>query len=209
MIRGRIALAVAGCALAALAGCTSVVSGHGSSAQLVPGGTQRGAFGCPHVVFPAAKLSFNCISTGMTTQLGGTVWPLAEVQVVEPATNWVLEEGAGHWGAPAGQSLAAIAKTVRSRMIADDGYGAAPKVTTVLDKDTKLAGVRAHILQTTFTINPTWAISNGTTVKQEKLWIIAFQVGADDVSLWYTSVPDIVRSLWAQVPSIIATIKVG
>jgi hypothetical protein len=58
-------------------------------------------------------------------------------------------------------------------------------------------------------MNPAWATTAGTKVKHEKLWIIALQVGPDEVSLWYTSLPDLVRSLWAKVPSIIATIKVS
>jgi hypothetical protein len=202
----RVRLALAALALAGLvAGCSTVVTGAGSVAAS-PGAAVTG---CPHVVFPSAKLSFHCIASGMTTNINGPVWPLAETKTVEADTGWVFEEGAGHWGAQRGQSLASIARTVRQRMIDAGSYGTDPGVDTVADKSVKVGGVAAHLLQTTFTINPAWAKTAGTKVKHEKLWIIALQVGPDEVSLWYTSLPDLVRSLWAKVPSIIATIKVS
>ena len=67
----------------------------------------------------------------------------------------------------------------------------------------------AHLLQTTVTINPAWARQDGTKVKQERLWIIAIEVAADDVSLWYTSLPDLASALWPKVPATIASIRVG
>jgi hypothetical protein len=164
---------------------------------------------CPRVTFPRAKLSFDCFTTGMTAQYDGTVWPLRESKRVEAKTGWVLEEGAGHWGPADGRSLGDIAYNVRQQMIADGGYGTGPSFDTTAAKDTTIAGVRAHLLQTTFTINPAWAKTRGTKVKQEKLWIVALQVGSDDVSLWYASVPDLVKSLWAKVPATINSIKVG
>jgi hypothetical protein len=232
----KIRLAVMGIAVAGLlAGCSNVVDGRGSATVAGPsapgfpapsspaGSATPGAptastpgapaspvappTSCPQVSYPAAHLSFTCITSGMTQQLDGAIWPLAETKTVEASTGWVLEEGGGHWGAQAGQSLASIAEQVRHEMVEDDDYGTNPTVTTAASKATTVGREPAYLLQTTMTLNPTWAKTAKTAVKQEKLWIIAVQVGANDVSLWYTSVPDLVRSLWAKVPAIIATIK--
>lgn len=163
---------------------------------------------CPHVTFAAAKLTFDCLGSGFEADTTGPIWPLRESKTVEPATGWVVEEGAGHWGATNGHSLAEIAKNVRDQMAAAGGYGDTPTVTTLTDADTKVDGAAAHLLHTRFTLNRAWAKSQKTAVKQEQLWILAIKVGTDDVSLWYTSIPDLVKDLWAKVPSIIKSIKV-
>jgi hypothetical protein len=134
---------------------------------------------------------------------------LRESKTVEAATGWVVEEGAGHWGATQGHSLAEIAKNVRSQMADSGGYGDTPTITTLADDETKVDGADAHLLHTRFTLNPTWAKTRKTAVKQEQLWILAIKVGRDDVSLWYTSIPDLVQDLWAKVPSVIKSIRVG
>lgn len=167
---------------------------------------------CPRVSYPYAKVSFDCITTGFTAHHQSAaegVWPLTELKEVEASTGWVVEEGAGHWGPLGDQTLGDIAYEVRQRMIDQLGYGKKPSYDTIVAKNTTVAGVAAHLLQTTITLNPAWAKSKGTAVKQEKLWIVALQVGADDVSLWYASVPDLVKSLWAEVPAAIDSIAVG
>jgi hypothetical protein len=186
-------------------------SGSASGSPIPPTGSGAAALPspCPHVSYPGAHLSFTCITTGLTAHYQGPVWPVSEAKTVEPASGWVLEEGAGHWGPAAGHSLATITRTVRQQMIDTDGYGDRPTVTTVADKDTTVDGAKAHLLQSTITLNAAWATQNRTKVRQEKLWIIAVQVAPDDVSLWYASIPDLARSLWPRVPSIIDTIKVG
>lgn len=201
---------VAVCAALAvlLAGCSDVV--HGTGRRSVPTAPAPArATNCPHVQYPAAKLSFDCITAGLTGFYEGPVWPVSERKTVEPATQWVLEEGAGHWGSPVNQSLATIAVTVRQQMISVGGYGANPRVSTGASRPTTVDGHDAYLLQTTFTLSPRWAQSDGTKVKQEKLWIVAIEVGAGDVSLWYTSVPDLASDLWPKVPATIASIKVG
>jgi hypothetical protein len=145
----------------------------------------------------------------MTAHYNGQVWPVSGARTVEASTSWVLEEGAGHWGSPEGATLSDIAFNVRLQMISVGGYGDHPGIHTVADRPMKVDGAPAHLLQTTFTINRAWARANGTKVRQEKLWIIAIQVAPNDVSLWYTSLPDLVKSLWKKVPATIATIRVG
>lgn len=173
------------------------------------GSAAEAATPCPNVSYPYAHLAFACITTGMTQQLDGDVWPLSEIKPVDAAgSGWVLDEGAGHWGATEGHSLSAIAENVRQQMVDNDNYGDNPTVHTDASKDTTVDGAPAHLLQTTFTIDPAWAKANKVTVKQEKLWIIAIEVGSDDVSLWYVSVPDLVSTLWAKVPTTIASIKI-
>lgn len=163
---------------------------------------------CPTVHYTAARYSFTCLTTGLTPSVNGTgVWPLREYRSVEPSTGWVLETGGGHWGPPAGKSLVSIATTVRQRMVSDENYGSSPTVTTVASTDTTLDGMKAHILQTTMTLNPAFRTSRKTKVKQEKLWIVALQVGSNDVSLWYTSLPDLVSNLWPKVPAAIKSIR--
>lgn len=216
-------LAASVVALAAIvSGCTSAVSGLGHLA-LSPGPARPSTppsaslpeppTGCPNVVYPAAKLSFACITTGLTQNytpsFPGQIWPLREYKTVEPSTNWVLEEGAGHWGSPEGSSLRDIALNIRQQMVANAGYGENPKVETVASRATTIDGAPAYLLQTTFTIDPTWAEANKTKVKQEKLWIVAIKIGSGDVSLWYASVPDLTKSLWPKVPDVIASIRVG
>jgi hypothetical protein len=166
---------------------------------------------CPHVVFPAAHLSYDCLTDGLVVQphKAADVWPLTAGKTVEAKTGWFVEEGAGRWGSPDGHSLAAIAADVRQQMVDSEGYGTNPGIDTVANRDITLAGVKAHLLQTTFTINPAYVAKVGTKVRRERLWIIALAVGPGDVSLWYTSVPDLVSALWSKVPSIIASIRVS
>lgn len=170
-------------------------------------GTTAGSdFTCPSIVYRFAHLTFNCITTGLQARTTDKVWPLKETKSVEP--NWAMEMGAGHWGPAAGQSLASITQTVRTRMINDTAYGPSPKVETTGGANTTVAGVRAYVLKSTFTINPAYATKNHIKVKLEKSWIVAMQVGPNDISLWYTSLPDLVSNLWASVPTAMASIHV-
>jgi hypothetical protein len=177
-----------------------------------PGGTAGAATQatpCPHVTYAAAKLAFDCFGSDFQASTNVGIWPLRESKTVEASSQWVVEEGAGHWGAADGRSLADIAQNVRTQMVNEGGYGANPTVSTLADNDTRVDGAAAHLLHTRITIDPSWAQANKTAVKQEQLWILAIKVGSDDVSLWYASIPDLVSDLWAKVPSIIKTIKVG
>src|SRR4051812_2466497 len=174
-------------AVGLLAGCADVVDGNGalggaggaSSSPDFPGqsngssvppsaaapslptpsasSTAAPATPCPHVTFAAAKVAFDCLGDGFEADTTGSIWPLRESKTVETATGWVVEEGAGHWGATAGHSLAEITKNVRDQMAEAGGYGDTPTVTTLADDDTKVDGATAHLLHTRFTLDPTWA----------------------------------------------------
>lgn len=199
-----------------LAGCSDVVAGSGSVLGAGPaagGGSGpppvARATGCPHVVYPAAKLTFTCVSSGMRAFYDDSVWPVSERKTVERSTRWSYDEGAGHWGSPDGVALVDIALNVRQQMLDAGSYGGQPKVRTVVSRPTKVDGAPAYLLQTDFTINPAYARQVGTKVQQERMWMVAIDVAPDDVSLWYVSLPDLVKSLWAKVPRLIASIKVG
>lgn len=204
-------------ALALLAGCTDVVAGAGSIAlrrgASSPAPQSTGApappTGCPRVGYPGAHLSFDCITTGMRLFRNGDVWPVSVRRTVEPATGWLLEEGGGHWGSADGVALVDIALNVRQQMLDDGAYGLAPDVRTVASHPTTVDGRPGYLVQTTFDLNPGWARRDGTKVRQERLWMLAIEVARNDVSLWYISVPDLVRALWPKVPSVIASIKVN
>jgi hypothetical protein len=145
----------------------------------------------------------------MRTFRDGAVWPFSEQRIVERSTGWVLEQGAGHWGSADGAALVDIALTVRQEMLDAGDYGVAPTVRTTESRATEVDGRPGYLVRTTVDINPSWARDQGTQVKQERLWLLAIEVAPNDVSLWYASVPDLVRALWPKVPAAIASIKVG
>jgi hypothetical protein len=212
-LRRRLAPAIALVLL--LAGCSNVLSGRGvldTGREQAGGGSTVPVAppnGCPHVVYAGAKLSFDCVVSGMRTFRQGNVWPFSVSKTVEPATRWTLDEGAGHWGSPDGVALVDIALNVRQQMLDDQSYGTQPTVRTVVSKPTTVDGAPAYLVQTNFFINPVYARQSGTKVKEERSWILAIQVAPGDVSLWYVSLPDLVKSLWAKVPQLIDSIKVG
>jgi len=121
-----------------------------------------------------------------------------------------MSEDAGHWGATSGRSLQQIATNLRQQMLAQDppAYGTDPGVRTTSSKAATVGGVPAWVLQTTFTINPAFREQRQLTVRTERSWIVALRVGADDVSVWYVTIPDNAKALWAHVPAVIAGISV-
>jgi hypothetical protein len=191
---------------------TTGPTGSGSTGSGSPSGEPPSApevITCPTISYPYASLKFDCITTGLT--IGATpdpVWPLDLSKAVEP--TWSLSEGAGHWGPAQGQSLGSIATNVRTQMLQENppAYGTSPTVRTTSSKAATVGGAAAWVLQTTFTLNPAFRQARKLTVKAEKSWIVALKVGADDVSLWYVTIPDDVSPLWAKVPAIMDTIKV-
>lgn len=200
-----------------LAGCTDVVDGAGTAPRAsAPGGdpseqqpAPAAPTGCPRVVYPGARLTFRCITTGMRAFYDGDVWPVSERVTVERSTGWLLEEGGGHWGSADGVALVDIALTVRQQMIDDGSYGSQPSVRTTASRPTHVDGRPAYLVQTSFGINRHWARGAGTAVRQERLWLLAIEIAPNDVSLWYASLPDLAEQLWPKVPAVIASIRVG
>lgn len=163
---------------------------------------------CPSITYPQAHLSFSCIDPGLVADSSDPVWPLNLVKPVE--ATWAMSQGAGSWGPAKGQGLEAIAVNVRTQMLKEDppAYGTSPTVTTTSSKAATVAGAKAWVLATTFTLNPAFRKERTLTVKVEKSWIVAIQSGSDNVSLWYVTIPDDVSPLWAKVPAAMATIKI-
>jgi hypothetical protein len=197
-----------------LTGCSDVVNGKGvlGAGQPRGGGSTPSVAppsGCPRVVYPGAHLTFTCVVPGMRTFRQDAVWPVSEIKTVEPSTGWSLDEGAGHWGSPDGVALVDIALNVRQQMLDNESYGTQPTVHTVASKPTTVDGAHAYLVQTNFFINPAYARQAKTKVKEERSWMLAIEVAPGDVSLWYVSLPDLVKSLWAKVPRLIASIKVN
>jgi hypothetical protein len=182
---------------------SSVPSGGSSSS-----GAPTGSFTCPSIVYPHAHLKFDCITAGLTLNTANAIWPVSLYREVEGNTHWVLEEGAGNWGDPKSASLRDVTVEVRTQMVDSSGYGTSPTLTVVRDADATVGGVPAHVLQTTITLNPSWARSRGTKVKSEHLWIVAMKVSATDYTLWYASIPDLAEALWPKVPAVMASIRV-
>lgn len=163
---------------------------------------------CPTISYPHAHLRFGCVTSGLTFSPDDPTWPL-DLQKPTEAT-WAMSEGAGHWGTTGGRSLQQIATNLRQQMLAQDppAYGTDPGVRTTSSKAATVGGVPAWVLQTTFTINPAFREQRQLTVRTERSWIVALRVGADDVSVWYVTIPDNAKALWAHVPAVIAGISV-
>jgi len=177
----------------------------------VPSGSGTGAppvVNCPTISYPRAHLRFDCVTSGLTFSPDDPTWPL-DLQKPTEAT-WAMSEGAGHWGAAGGRSLQRIATNLRQQMLVQDppAYGTDPGVRTTSSKAATVGGVPAWVLQTTFTINPAFRKERNLTVRTERSWIVAMRVGADDVSVWYVTIPDNVKALWPHVPAVIAGIAV-
>jgi hypothetical protein len=174
--------------------------------------TGEADFKCPYIVYPYAHLSFVCVAQKMKKSTKDKIWPLVERKVVSrygQNGQWTLDTGAGHWGSQGSDSLRSIALSVRNRMVDNGNYGdPAPSLRTG-GKALRVGGHRAYQLVTTFTINPNFRQATGVKIKHEKSWIVAIQVAPDDVSLWYVSVPDVVKQDWPLIDSLISTISVG
>lgn len=163
---------------------------------------------CPDVRTSLERLAFTCLTSTMRSKVGGTPWNVVESTTVEPKTHWSLDMGMTYIGQRGSVTRESLALQVRALMVAEQNYGTAPTVKTDVSRATTIDGKPAHLLQTTFTLNPAFRKSSGTAVKVEKSWILAIDVAPGDVTLWYTSVPDLRSELWAKVPATIAGIRV-
>ncbi len=209
-----------------LAGCSQTVSGTGLRGNAPSGAPSQGPgtsgpppqtssssapessappaahLACPHVVDSSANLAYDCIVAGMTNSTTST-WPVKFEKEVD--VQWSMDEGSGR--VDSSQSPAAVAASLTSSMAAAD-YGPHAGVKKEQDADTTVDGKKAHLVQTLMTIDPTYRKQRHLKVTQERLWIVAVQVSADQVSAWYVSVPSVQKALWPRVPNLIKSLKV-
>lgn len=183
------------------------------SSSIAPPTSSSGAvpltdYACPDVQTSLERLAFTCLTATMTSRVGGRPWNVLESTTVEAATSWSLDMGMTYVGQRGSATLESLALKVRTEMVTEGSYGTAPTVRTDDTKPTTIDGKPAHLVQTTFTLNPTFRKTRGTAVQIEKSWILAIEVAPGEVTLWYTSIPDLRSVLWAKVPGTIAGIRV-
>ncbi len=193
-----------------LTACTTAVGGSGhvglptSSPTDRPGGGTGATVSCPTVSAPEIGLSFRCVTSGIA-MTPDPLWPLSLVKQVEP--GWVLGEGAGVVGGATSMTLAQLTGRLRTEMVSLGSWGPNPGVHTVANKATKVAGVDAWLLQTTFTINAAYRQAQHLKVRTERTWIVALHASGQRIAVWYVTLPDEVKNLWPTVPALISSIK--
>jgi hypothetical protein len=234
MMRRGVGPIVAGAAAAGLllAGCTETVSGHAAapSGSVPPPSTDfpsstsssgptatppqtatststpppASHLACPHVVDAAARLAYECISTGMSRSRS-SLWP--QVFEREVDTGWTMDEGSGNV-IRSGGNPAVTAKLLTQEMLQLYYGSPAPTSKTVHDADVTVGSARGHLVQTLITINPTFRSQRHLRVKQEQLWLVVVPAGTGQLSAWYVSVPDLQKQLWPTVPALLNTLRV-
>jgi len=213
-----IARTIAGLAVVGLvlAGCTTKVSGRpstttGSESSKAPAASPSTTakpvehLSCPQVVDLRAHLAYGCVTDAMTRGIS----PIWTVKLERPAdVNWTMDEGSTDVTGVQGETPAAAAKRMVKRMI-DELYGKPlPKTKTEQDADITVGSAPGHLIQTLITIDPAYRQQQHLRVQQERLWIAVVQVAPGKLSGWYTSVPDLLKGLWAAVPNTIKTLQV-
>jgi hypothetical protein len=224
-MRRRVGLIVAVLAAAGLllAGCTETVSGHAAASNVPrssassdsPTSTPTSSaprtstpppapqLACPHVVDPAARLAYDCISTGMTPGRN-SMWPVDVGREVD--THWSMDEGSGQ---VRGIGPAAAQAKLLTQQMLEQFYGdPQPTSKTVHDADITVGSARGHLVQTLITVNPTYRSQQHLRVKQEQLWLVVVPIGGSRLSAWYVSVPDLQKQLWPTVPNLLKTLHV-
>ncbi|HEY3715746.1 MAG TPA: hypothetical protein VGL39_14570 [Jatrophihabitantaceae bacterium] len=199
-----------------LAGCTTKVSGRpstapGSESSKTPAASTSGTakplqhLACPHVVDLRAHLAYDCVTDALTRGIS----PIWTVKLERPAdVNWTMDEGSTDVTGVKGETPAAAARRMVKRMI-DELYGKPlPKTKTEQDADITVGSAHGHLIQTLITIDPAYREEQHLRVQQERLWIAVVPVAPGKLSGWYTSVPDLLKGLWAGVPNTIKTLQV-
>jgi hypothetical protein len=162
---------------------------------------------CPHVIDTNARLSYDCITPGMSASFGATIWTVEVTKGVDK--NWVLDEASGPINASAGGALSTAADLLTDLLV-DSNYGDNPSAKTEASRDLTVSGnVSAHLVQTLITLSPAYVAAQGLKVKSERLWVLVVQPDFSHRSAFMISVPDVVSQLWPSVPGLINRIKVG
>ena len=201
-------------------GTSTPPSGPGQSSSSAPssGGNSAGPssngstnaptahLACPRVVDVAAHLAYDCVNGAMTP---GTseMWAFKVQRSVD--VHWTMDEGSGDLTkSAAGKTPAAAAKAMVSRMVGGL-YGApVPKTKTVQDVDVTVDKAPGHLIQTLITLNPGYVKAQHLRVRQERLWVLVVPVAADELSGWYASIPDVAKTSWPKVPSIMKGLRI-
>jgi hypothetical protein len=201
-----------------LSACTATVGGTGAvglpaaAAPTVPnqpGGPaspDRTAptVACPNVTDPQAGLTYRCVTAGISPA-SDLLWTLNLTKQVEP--GWLLGEGSAAINAPANTPLDRVTELVRGQMVELGYWGPNPGVRTLSSTAATVAGVKAWVLASSFTINAAYRGQQHLKVRAEHTWIVALRTSAAQLALWSVTLPDDVRQLWRTVPALIGSIK--
>ena len=184
-------------------------SSGGNSAGPSSGGSPaapRAHLACPRVVDVAAHLAFDCVNGAMTPG-PSEVWPFKVQRSVD--THWTMDEGSGDLTKFAGGNTpAAAAKAMVSRMVSGLYGTPVPKTTTVQDVNVTVDKATGHLIQTLITLNPGYVTAQHLRVRQERLWVLVVPVASGELSGWYTSIPDVAKASWPKVPGIIKGLQI-
>lgn len=208
-----------------LAGCADKVSGHaapsgspasvsGDSSPTVssapPTATSSAPptasqLSCPHVVDLKAHLAYNCVTDAMT-KASSPVWAFKLERPVD--VNWTMDEGSADVTGAKGETPAAADKRMVQRML-DLLYGKPPPTTkTEQDTDISVGTATGHLIQTLITIDPSYRKAQHLRVQQERLWLVVVPVAPGKLSGWYTSIPDLLKAEWPNVPAVLKSLQV-
>lgn len=218
MRRAVIAALVAAGAL--LSGCTATVAGSGdvglpATAPTVPAAPgspgapnspnqPAPAVHCPQVADRQSGLTYRCAAAGMA-QASDILWTVNLTKQVEP--GWLLGEGSTAINAPAGARLDRVAELARSQMVELGYWGPSPAVRTLTGQAVTVAGVKAWVLASSFTIDSAYRAKQHLRVRTEHTWIVVLRASETRLALWYVTLPDDVQQLWRTVPDLIKSIR--
>jgi hypothetical protein len=184
-------------------------SSDGSSAGPPSGGSSTAPtahLACPRVVDVAAHLAYYCVN-GSMTPASSTLWPFKVQRSVD--VHWTMDEGSGDVTKfAAGKATAAAAKAMVSRMVGELYGTPVPTTKTVQDVNVAVDKATGHLIQTLITLNPGYVKAQHLRVRQERLWVLVVPVASGELSGWYTSIPDVAKTSWPKVPSIIKGLQI-
>jgi hypothetical protein len=156
------------------------------------------------VTDPQAGLAYRCVTAGIA-RTSDLLWTLNLTKQVEP--GWMLGEGSAAINAPANAPLDRVTELVREQMVELAYWGPNPGVRTLSSAAATVAGVKAWVLASSFTINSAYRSQQHLKVRTERTWIVALRASDTQLALWYVTLPDDVQQLWHTVPALIRSIK--
>ncbi|HEY7049175.1 MAG TPA: hypothetical protein VH373_18290 [Jatrophihabitantaceae bacterium] len=173
------------------------------TASSAPPTTSR--LSCPNVIDLKAHLAYNCVTDAMT-KASSPVWAFKLERPVD--VNWTMDEGSADVTGAKGETPTAAAERMTRRML-DLLYGKpVPKTKTVQDTDISVGTAKGHLIQTLITIDPAYRKAQHLRVQQEQLWLVVLPVAPGKLSGWYTSIPDLLKAEWPNVPAVLKSLQV-